>query len=193
MIFVVNVDFDYPRFSSVPQSCPTLCNPMDCSTPGFPVHHQLSELAQTHVHGVGDAIQPSHSVISFSFCLHSFPASGYFPVSQFSTSRGQIIGISASASVLPMNFDLISFKIDWFDLLEVQGTLKTLLQHQSSQVKPLITSQRYHLSGFFTVVHHACLRVGKFYSRSSRVEFLHKLCRTSVHRILSSFLLIFIY
>ena len=120
----------------------------------------------------------SSSVISFSFCLHSFPASGYFPVSQFSTSRGQIIGISASAPVLPMNFDLISFKIDWFDLLAVQGTLKTFLQHQSSQVKPLITSQRYHLSGFFTVVHHACLRVGKFYSRSSRVEFLHKLCRT---------------
>ena len=85
-----------------------------------------------------------------------------------------------SFSIGPSNelSDLISFKIDWFDLLAVQGTLKTLLQHHSSQVKPLITSQRYHLSGFFTVVHHTCLMVGKFYSRSSRVEFLHKSCRT---------------
>ena len=64
MIFIVDVDFDYPQFSSVPQSCPALCNPMDCSTPGFPVHHQLSELTQTHVHGVGDAIQPSHPLSS---------------------------------------------------------------------------------------------------------------------------------
>ena len=52
------------QFSSVTQSCLTLCNPMDCSTPGFPVHHQLPELAQTHVHTVGDAIQPSHSLSS---------------------------------------------------------------------------------------------------------------------------------
>jgi len=52
------------EFSSVPQSCPTLCHPMDCSTPGFPVHHQLPELTQTHVHWVGDAIQPSHLLLS---------------------------------------------------------------------------------------------------------------------------------
>ena len=52
------------QFSSVPQSCPALCNPMDCSTSGFPIHHQLLELAQTHVHRVGDAIQPSHSLSS---------------------------------------------------------------------------------------------------------------------------------
>ena len=54
----------YITFSSVAQSCPTLCNPVDCSMPGFPVHHQLPELAQTHVHRVGDAIQPSHSLLS---------------------------------------------------------------------------------------------------------------------------------
>ena len=84
-------------------------------------------------------------------------------------------------SISPSNeiSGLISFKIDWFDLLAVQGTLSSLLlQHHSSKVKALITSQRYSLSGFFTVVHHAhLLRVGKFYSRSSRVEFLHKLFR----------------
>ena len=65
---------------SVTQSCPTLCDPMDCSTPGLPVHHQLPELAQTHVHRVGDAIQPSHPLSSPSpFCLQSFPPSGSFP------------------------------------------------------------------------------------------------------------------
>ena len=66
-----------------------LCDPMDCSLSGFPVHHQLPELAQSHVHRVGDAIQPSHSLMSpFSFPLQSFPASGSFPMSQFFASKG---------------------------------------------------------------------------------------------------------
>ena len=98
------------QFSSVAQSCPTLCNPMDCSTPGFPVHHQLPDLVQTHVHRVSDAIQPSHPCIPFPSCLQSFPASGSFPVSQFFASSGQRIGVSASSSVLPMNIQ------DWFPL-----------------------------------------------------------------------------
>ena len=87
--------------SSVAQSCPALCNPMDCSTPSFPDHHQLPELAQTHVHQVDVAIQPS--VIPFSSCLPSFPASGSFPMSEFFTLGGQSIGVSASASVFPVN------------------------------------------------------------------------------------------
>ena len=91
------------QFSSVTQSCQTPCNPVDCSMSGLPVHHQLAELIQTHVHGVGDAIQPSHPVIPSSSCLQSFPASGSFPMSQFFTSGGQSIGVSASALVLPMN------------------------------------------------------------------------------------------
>ena len=90
------------HFSSVTQLCPILCNPMDCRTPGFPVHHQLLELIQTHVHQVSDAIPPSHLLLSSS-PLQSFPASGSFPVSQFFTSGRQSIGVSASASVLPMN------------------------------------------------------------------------------------------
>ena len=98
------------QFSSVAQSCPTLCHPMDCSTPGLPVHHQLPEFTQTHIPWVGDAIQQSHPLSSssppafFSFCLlppQSFPAWGFFPMSQFFTSSGQSIG--ASALVLPMN------------------------------------------------------------------------------------------
>jgi len=71
--------------------------------PGFPVHHQLPEAAQTHVHPVGDAIQPSHPLsVPFSACLQSFPASVSFPVSHFFTSGDQSIEASASASVLPV-------------------------------------------------------------------------------------------
>ena len=102
------------QFSSVSQLCPTLCDPMDCSTPGLPVYHQLLELAQTHVHWVGDAI--SSSVIPFSFCLQFSPASDSFPMSQLFAWGGQSIGVSASASVLPMNIQ------DWF-LLELTGLI----------------------------------------------------------------------
>ena len=91
------------QFSSVTQSCPALCDPMDCSTSAFQVHHQLPELAQTHIHRAGDAIQTSHPVSPFSSHLQSFPASESFSVSQFFTSGGQRIGTSASASVLSMN------------------------------------------------------------------------------------------
>ena len=70
------------QFSSVTQLCPTLCNPMNCITPGIPVHHQLLEFTQTHVHRVGDAIQPSHPVVPFFSCPQSLPASGSFPISQ---------------------------------------------------------------------------------------------------------------
>ena len=90
------------QFSLVTQSCPTLCDPMDYRTPGFPVHHQLLELTQTHVHQVSDPIISS-SVVPFSSCLQSFPASGSFPMSQLFALGGQSIGVSASASVLPMN------------------------------------------------------------------------------------------
>ena len=101
--------------SSVAQSYPTLCDPMDCNTPGFPVPHQLPELAQTHVHQHefdGWWCHPTvlSSVIPFSSCLQSFPASGSFLMSQLFTSGGQSIGISAQASVLPMNTQ------DWFPL-----------------------------------------------------------------------------
>ena len=80
----------------------SLCDPMDCSMPGFPVLHHLPKFAQTRVHWVSDAIQPSHPVIPFSSHLQSFPASRSFPVCQSFTSGGQSIGASASASILPM-------------------------------------------------------------------------------------------
>ena len=93
------------QFSSVAQSCLTLCNPMNCSMPGLPVHHQLLESTQTHVHWVSDATQPCHPLL---LCLQSFPASGSVQMSQFFASGGQSIG--ASASVFPMNIQ------DWFPL-----------------------------------------------------------------------------
>ena len=89
-----------PQFSSVTQLCPTLCNPINRSTPGLPVHHQLPEF--THVHRIGDAIQPSHSLSSPSPpAFNLSPASGSFPINQLFPSGGQNIG--ASASILPMN------------------------------------------------------------------------------------------
>ena len=99
------VDLQFSQFSSVAQSCSTLCDPMDCNMPGLPVHHQLPEFTQTHVHWVGDAIQPSHPLSSL--CPPAFNPSqhqGLFQwVSQFFASGGQSIGVSASASVLPGN------------------------------------------------------------------------------------------
>ena len=99
------------QFSSVQSLSLTLCDPTDCSKPGYPVHHQLPELAQTHVHRVSDAIQPSHP-LSFPSLPASkpVPAAGSFPMSQFIASSGQSIRVSALASVLPMNIQ------DWFPL-----------------------------------------------------------------------------
>ena len=75
----------------------SVCDPMECNAPGFPILHHLLDFAQTHIHQVGDAIQPSHP-LSFFSCLQSFPASGSFPISWVFISSGQSIGVSASAS-----------------------------------------------------------------------------------------------
>ena len=96
-----NIDQRKVQFSSVAQSCPTLCDPMNSSMPGLPVHHQLLESTQTYVHWVGDAI--SSSVVPFPSCPQSFPASGSSQMSQHFASGGQRIEVSASTSVLPMN------------------------------------------------------------------------------------------
>ena len=90
------------QFISVTQSCPTLCDPMNQSMPGLPVHHQLPEFTQTHVHRVGDAIQPSHPLSSPSPAPNPCQHQSLFQ-SQLFTWGGQSIGVSALASVLPMN------------------------------------------------------------------------------------------
>ena len=122
------------QFSSVAQSCITLCDPMHSSMPGFPVHHQLPELVQTHVHRVGDAIQPSHPLLS--------PSPPAFNLSQHQSLFQRIQWPkywSFSFSINPSNeySGLISFRMDWLDLPEVQGTLKSLLQHHNSKVSIL--------------------------------------------------------
>ena len=90
------------QFSSVTQSCPTLCDPMNRSMPGLPVHHQLPEFTQTHVHRVSDAMQPSHPLSSpYPPARQSLPASESFPMSQFFAWGGQSTGVSALASFLP--------------------------------------------------------------------------------------------
>ena len=136
------------QFSSVTQLCPTLCNPMDCSTPGFPVHHQLPEPTQTHVHHIGDAIQPSHPLpFPFSFSLPSiFPSIRVFSnESALCTRWPKYWSFRFSTSPSSEYSGLISFGIDWFDLLAVQGTLESLLQNHSSKA-PIL--QR---SAFFIV------------------------------------------
>ena len=125
------------QFSPVPQSCLTLCDSRACSTPGFPVPLPTPEACSNSC-PLSRWCHPtiSSSVVPFSSCPQSCPASGSFSISQFFPSGGQNIGASFSFSFGPSNeySGLISFRIDWFDLLAVQGTLKSLLQHHSSQI-----------------------------------------------------------
>ena len=126
------------QFSSVVQLCLTLCDPMNHRTPGLPVHHQLPEYTQTHVHWIGDAIQPSHPLSSPS------P-----PPLNLSQDQGLFKWVSSShqvAKVLELQLqhqytqELISFRMDWLDLLADQGTLKSLLQHHSSKASILCSA-----------------------------------------------------
>ena len=112
--------FSSVQFSSVAQLCPTLCDPMNRSTPGLPVHHQLPEFTQTHIHRVSDAIQPSHPVIPFSSCPQSLPASEAFPMSQLFAWGGQSTGASALASFLPRNNQDLS-PLEWIGWISLQS------------------------------------------------------------------------
>ena len=132
------------QFSSVAQSCPTLCDPMNRSTSGLPVHHHLPELTQIHVHRVSDAIQPSHPLSSPS--LPATPSIRVFSIESTLRMRWPKHW-SSTFSIIPSKEipGLISFRMDWLDLFAVQGTLKSLLQHHTSKASIL---QR---SAFFTV------------------------------------------
>ena len=145
------------QFSSVAQSCPTLFDPMNFSTPGLPVHHQLPGFAQTHVHQLGYAIQPFHPLSS-----PSPPApnpSQHQSLLQWVNSSHEVAKVwsfSFNISLSNEHPGLISFRMDWLDLLAVQGTLKSLLQYHSSKVSIL---QR---SALFTVqLLHPYMTTGK--------------------------------
>ena len=145
------------QFSSVAQSCPTLCDSMNCSTPGLHVHHQLPEFTQTHIHQVGDAIQLSQPLSSPS------PSAPDPSQHQSLFQRSTLLMRwpkywSFSFSIIPSKDipGLISFRMDWLDLLAVQGTLKSLLQHHSSKASIL------WCSAFFTVqLSHPYMTTGK--------------------------------
>ena len=134
------------QFSSVAQSCPTLCDPMDCSTPGFPVHYQLPEPTQTHVHRIRDA--SNHLILS---CPLLLPPSSFPSIRVFSNES--ILPIrwpkywSFSVSPSSEYSGLISLRIDWFDLFAVQGTLKSLLQHYSSKA-PILQHSAFFILQF---------------------------------------------
>ena len=149
--------FSSVQFISVAQSCPTLCDPMNHSTPGLPVHQQLPEFTQTRVHRVGDAIQPSHPLSSPVLLPTIFPSIRAFSNESVLQTRWSK-DWSFNFSISPSNeyLGLISFGIDWLDLLAVQGTLKSLFQHHSSKASIL-----WH-SAFFTVqLSHPYMTTGK--------------------------------
>ena len=120
------------QFSSISQSCPTLCDPMDCSTLGLPVYHQPLEPTQTHVHRVGDAIQPSHPLSSPSPLASIFPSIRVFCSESILHIRWpKYWSFSFSISPSKEYSGLIYFRIDLLDILAVQGTLKSLLQQHT--------------------------------------------------------------
>jgi len=121
---------------------------MNCSMPGFPVLRHFLEFAQSHVHCVDDAIQPSHPIVPFSSYLQSFPTSGSFPVSQFFVSGGQSIGASASASVLPMNIQ------GWFPL-GLTGWISLL---SKGLLRVFSSSRVFELSPQFKSINSSLLR-----------------------------------
>ena len=144
------------QFSSVAQSCPTLCDPMNCSTPGLHVHHQLPEPTQIHVHWVGDAIQPSYPLSSPS--APTFNLSQHQGLFKWVSSSHQVTKVlELQLQISPSNkySGLISLRMDWFDLLAVQGTLKSF-QHRSSKASVL------RCSAFFIVqLSHPYMTTGK--------------------------------
>ena len=145
------------QFSSVAWSFLTLCDPMDCSTPDFPVHHQLPELAQTHIQRVSDAMQQFHPLLSPSPSPLVLPGSRVFLNESILCIRWpKYWSFSFSTSPSSEYSGLISFRMDWLDLLAVQGTLKSLLQHHSSKVSLL-----RHSAFFMVQLLHPYVTTGK--------------------------------
>ena len=151
------------QFSPVAQSRPNLCDPMSRSTPGLPVHHQLPEFTKTHFHRVSDAIQPSHPLSSpFAPALNPSQHQSLFQWGLFqwvfSLRMRWPKYWSFSFSIIPSKEipGLISFRMDWLDLLAVQGTLKSLLQHHSSKASIL-----RHSAFFIVQLSHPYMTTGK--------------------------------
>ena len=139
------------QFTSVTQSCLTLWNPMDHSLPDLPVRHQLPESTQTHVHWVGDAIQPSHPLLSPSPAFNLSQHQGLFKWVTSSHHVAKVLKFQLQHQSFQWIFR-ISFRMDWLDLLAIQGTLKSLLQHHSSKASILRCSAFFY-SPTLTSIH----------------------------------------
>ena len=138
----------FSRFqcSSVTQLCLTLCNPMDCSMPGLSVHHQLPEFTQIHVHWVSDAIKPSHPLLSSSPpAFNLFQHQGLLKWVSSLHQVAKVLEFQLQHQSSNEHSGLISFSMDWLDLLAVQGTLKSLFQHHSSKASILVCSDFFIL------------------------------------------------
>ena len=134
IVHIINGMFSSVQFSSVTQSCPTLCDPMNRSTPDLPVHHQLPEFTQTHAHQISDAIQPYHPLSSPSPpAPNPSQHQGLFQWVNSHMKWPKYWSFSFSISPSNEHPGLDSFRMDWLDLLAVQGTLKSLLQYLSSK------------------------------------------------------------
>ena len=137
------VSVHFPCCCSVVWLCPTLCDPMDCSTPGLPVHHQLPELAQTQVHRVNDVIQPSHPLSPSSPpALNLFQSQVFLNESALHIKWPKYWSFSFSISSCNKYSGLISFRIDWLDLLAVQGTLKRVFSSTTVRKHQFFGTQR---------------------------------------------------
>ena len=157
------------QFSSVAQSCLILCDPVNRSMPGLPVHHQLPEFAQIHVHRVGDAIKPSHPLSSLFLLPSIFPSIRVFSSESIRHIRWPKYW-SFSFSISPSNeyLGLISFRIHWLVLCAVQVTLKSLLQHHSSKASIL-----WHSAFFIVQLSYPYMTTGKTIA-STRQTFVDK-------------------
>ena len=147
LIFILIIRIFYHCFSClVAQQCPTLCDPTNCSMPDFPVLHHLPEFTQSRVHSVGDTIQPSYPLLPpFPSALNHSQPQGLSSKLALHIRWPKYRSFSLSISPSNEYSGLISFRIDWFNLLTVQGTLKNLLQHHSSKASIL------QCSAFFMV------------------------------------------
>ena len=154
--------FSSVQFSSVAQSCPTLCDPMNRSTPGLPVHHQLPEFTQTHIHRVSDAIQPSHPLLSPSPPAPNPSQHQSFPMSRLFAWGGQSTGVSALASFLPKNSQGWS-PLEWTGWISLQSkglsrvfSNTTVQKHQFFGTQPSSQSKINHppiiFLGFFLCI-----------------------------------------
>ena len=171
------------QFSSVAQSLETLCEPLDCSTPDLPVHHQLPEFMQIYLHWVGDANQPSHplslSPPTFNLSQHQ----GLFNESVLRIRWPKYWSFSFSISPSSEYSRLIFFRIDWLDLLAVQRTLKSLVQHHSSKASIL------RRSAFFIVqLSHPYMTTGKTIALTGGPLLAMSLLFNMLHRLVIAFL-----